>query len=215
MNKSDFLQNLDQLLAELPPDIRKGITDYYDEILTTAITGGRLEKEVVAELGLPKTIANYHITEYFLEAAEQNLTTYNFFKVIRSALRLGIANLVWLIIPLLGTLGVLIALGGTSLVVVILGIALLAGIFIDSFTIFTITMPAFFYENAITSLGTFFLSIGLAAFGFLFAQNRMMDYIFPHINFKKAVGILTLLIFVCFTLTILTFVFGGDSWFSG
>ncbi len=238
MNKSDFLQSLARLLSELPPDTRDNIINHYDELISAAIAEGQNEKEIVAQIGVTKSIANYHVAEYLLETAQRNLTTPNFLKVVVATMRMGISNFALLIFPLLGIAGAYIALVGMSFAALIAAFSLLMGQFIKPFAFLSIRVPIFFYENTIVSIATFFLAIGLIAFGFLFligtyillrifyhgtlrhlrfhlfSQNVVSEYIFPHISFKKAVGILTLIIFLCFTLTVLFFIFGGDTWFS-
>lgn len=184
MNKSDFLENLELLLIELPPDTRTNILTYYDEIITGFVNKGLAEDEVIAEIGIPSKVAKYHIAEHLIETAEKELTTPNFFRVIKATLRLGISNLVLLILPLLGILGALFALVGTSAVVITTAIALLIGLFIRPFTIFSITVPLFFYETTMTSAGTFFLAIGLIAFGLLFLIGT---YIFLRIMYHGTI----------------------------
>lgn len=171
MNKSDFLKALEQMLVELPPDSRQGILSYYEDLINTSLNEGLTEEEIIASFEPPQTLANYHIAEYLLETAENNLTTPNIFRVMKATLRLGVSNLVLLIGPILGIIGALLAFVSTSALVIATGLVLLIGVFIDSQTfahVFFFTPPNFFYENTITSAGTFFLSIGLIAFGLLF-----------------------------------------------
>ncbi|HZJ84703.1 MAG TPA: DUF1700 domain-containing protein [Syntrophomonadaceae bacterium] len=238
MNKSDFLQNLAGLLQGLPPDIRENVINHYDELISAAIAEGQNEKEIVTQIGVPKSIANYHVAEYLLETAQRNLTTPNFLKVVVATMRLGISNFALLIFPLLGIAGAYIALVGMSFAALIAAISLLIGQFVKPFAFLSVKVPIFFYESTVVSIATFFLAIGLIAFGLLFligtyillrifyhgtlrhlrfhlfSQNIVSEHIFPHISFKKAVGTLTLIIFICFTLTVLCLIFGGDTWFS-
>lgn len=171
MNKSDFLKELEQMLVELPPESRQSILSYYENIITTSLEQGLTEGEIITSIGSPQSLANYHIAEYLLDTAENNLTTSNIFRVMRATLRLGFSNLVLLIGPILGIIGALLAFIGTSVMVILTGLVLLMGVFTEPFTYartFFFTPPDFFYENTIISAGTFFLSIGLIAFGLLF-----------------------------------------------
>ncbi|NLJ71652.1 MAG: DUF1700 domain-containing protein [Syntrophomonadaceae bacterium] len=168
MNKADFLHNLELLLAKLPPTQKAEVLAYYDDIISTSIKDGQVEAKVIEELGPPAKIARYHIAKHLIDIAEFKLTTPSFFKVINATLRLGISNLALLTFPLLGIAGAYLALVGTSLVAIITALSLLIGEFVKPFTVFHITVPAFFYENTVVSIGTFFLAIGLFAFGLLF-----------------------------------------------
>ncbi|NLB89104.1 MAG: DUF1700 domain-containing protein [Syntrophomonadaceae bacterium] len=169
VNKSDFLKDLEQMLVELPPDSRQRILSYYEDLFTTRLNEGLTEEEIIVSIESPQSLANYHIAEYLLDTAENNLTTPNIFRVMRATLRLGFSNLILLIGPILGIIGALLAFVSTSALVIATGLILLIGVFTDSISkIFFFTPPDFFYENTITSAGTFFLSIGLVAFGLLF-----------------------------------------------
>lgn len=167
MNKLEFLKNFEQTLVELPPNNRRNLVAYYDELITSSINEGQPEEVVIASLDSPKSLAYYHIAEYLLDTAEDNLTTPNIFRVMKITLRLGFSNLVLLVGPILGILGALFALVATSATVILTGLALMIGVFVGP-TVFSLSLPDFFYENTITSVGTLFLSIGLIAFGLLF-----------------------------------------------
>lgn len=171
MNKSDFLKELEQMLVELPPDSRGKLLSYYENMINNILNQDLSEEEIIASIQSPQSLANYHIAEYLLDTAEKELTTPNIFRVMRATLRLGFSNLVLLIGPILGIIGALLAFVGTSFMVILTGLILLVGVFTDSSTLvnmFFFTPPEFFYENTIISAGTFFLSIGLVAFGLLF-----------------------------------------------
>ncbi len=168
MNKSEFLKNLELMLVELPPDNRKTLLTYYEEMIMAQVRQGQAEEEIVATLDSPKSLAHFHLAEYLLDTAENDLTTSNLFRVMQATLRLGFSNLILLIGPVLGIAGAIFALLATSTIVMITGLALLLGVFIKPFSIFSTTVPLFFYENTIIAAGTFFLSIGLIAFGVLF-----------------------------------------------
>lgn len=168
MTKSEFLQELEVLLVELPPENREDLIALYDEIFKAQTKLGKTEKEILTSLDEPRVIARIHVTEYLLDTAERHLTTPNLLRVMQAALKTGLSNLILLIAPVLGIIGVVSTLLATGGIVIITGLALFLGVFIRPMTIFSKTIPLFFYENMIIAAGTFFLSIGLVAFGLLF-----------------------------------------------
>ncbi|HZK44343.1 MAG TPA: DUF1700 domain-containing protein [Syntrophomonadaceae bacterium] len=237
MNKIEFLKKFDIALTELPTNLRLELLSKYDDMITTNLEQGMTEEEVLTSLDSPEALAQYYIVEYLLDTAEKDLTLSNLFKVIKITLKLGISNLLLLIGPILGITGALLALLGASFSTILSGFSLLIGVFIRPFTVFSYTIPQFFYESSISAIGTFFLSFGLIAFGLLFLigsyiftrifirgtlkhlrfhlleERGFSKRIFPHRNFKKSITWLTLIIFTCFLLAVIFFLTGGDNWF--
>ena len=63
MNKKQYLKRLERALKNAPRRDREQYLDYYSELIDDAIENGRRERDIVAELESPETVAEQWLME--------------------------------------------------------------------------------------------------------------------------------------------------------
>lgn len=160
MNKSQFLKILNDMLKDIPEDEKKDILFDYNEHFSIGLKEGRSEEEIVSSLGDPKTIAKEIKANYMISKAEKNISPTNVFMAVLATLGLGFFNLVFVIGPYIGVAAVIFSLFVTGGSIVITGIALFFGTFMEPILPQYIFIPAH-------PLVSIFASFGLTALGLL------------------------------------------------
>ncbi|KGX88738.1 hypothetical protein N781_09475 [Pontibacillus halophilus JSM 076056 = DSM 19796] len=158
MNKEQFMKRLDSLLQELPEHEREDILDDYEEHFLSGEQDGKGEEEIVNELGDPKTIAKEITAHHYVEAASENRSMKNMWKAILATVSLSFFNLIFILGPAFGLLGVYIGIWGVAVSLLLIPLVLI------STWIFGASDASFFLSisMSLTSLGLgLLLSIGL------------------------------------------------------
>lgn len=107
MNKASFIESLRRELRFLPKEEINDIIYDYEEHFQIGISKGKTEEEICRELGNPKNIAKSYRATYKIDLAEKNPSTRNLFTAIIAAISLGFFNLLFVLGPFLGLIGVL------------------------------------------------------------------------------------------------------------
>lgn len=169
MNKNDFLKELSSLLSSLPSDERQEILFDYEEHFSIGIEEGKTEEEIISSLGTPKTIAKQYKANYIVNQAVANPSPSNILKAVFATIVLGFFNLVFVLGPFLGLVGLLIGLFGASIGITIAGISLFfqaaLGPALGSLGSY-LSVPFALEANPGATL---FLSTGLTSLGLLFS----------------------------------------------
>ncbi|WP_432406607.1 DUF1700 domain-containing protein [Wukongibacter sp. M2B1] len=168
MNKDNFLTELSNLLSGLPSDERQEILFDYEEHFSIGMEEGKTEEEIIASLGSPKSIAKQYNANYMVNQAEANPSPSNILRAVFAIIVLGFFNLVFVLGPFLGIVGVLIGLFAASIGIVVGGISVFAttalGPVLGSLNAY-VTLPHIMLSN---TGATLFLCVGLTSFGLLF-----------------------------------------------
>ncbi|ELK46544.1 DUF1700 domain-containing protein [Halobacillus sp. ACCC02827] len=114
MKKAVFMDRLARELRGLPEEERKEILFDYEEHIRVGMKEGREEEEVIRELGHPKQVAKEYIASTLIEKAEKHRTFPNIFRAILASLSLSLFNLVIVLGPALGILGIYVGLVATA-----------------------------------------------------------------------------------------------------
>lgn len=157
MTKKEFLNNLELELRGLPSEVIKDILSDYEEHFEIGISKGKSEEEISKELGEPMEIARGYLTNYNSIDYDSNRSANNYTSKILLAILLIFANIVVLLGPFLGVVGILIGFYIIGIGFVFGGIAL----------IFRLPMSIVFYNTVPSFLTTFSFGIGLGALGAL------------------------------------------------
>lgn len=165
MNRAEFLSRLNKLLDYLPSREREDILYDYEEHFRMGISDGKTEKEIVKSFGSPESIAKQYRASLMLEKAEYDTSTTNMFRAIFATISLGFFNIVFVLGPFLGVVGVLLGLFGVSIGVIVSGFSLLLGILLDPLFNSYISIPMAFSSNP---LATVFLAIAFTSLGLIF-----------------------------------------------
>lgn len=110
MTSHEFLAELGDLLRRLPEQEKRDILYDYEEHLANAVSAGTSEAEAVAALGTARSIAREVLADYYIHRAEQSHSVGNISRAILATIGLGFFNLVLIVGPFLGAVGVLTAL---------------------------------------------------------------------------------------------------------
>lgn len=160
MNKVEFLKELSRSLENIPEDEKNDILFDYEEHFTMGLEAGRTEEEIAESLGDPNTLSKQISVNYMIDKAEEKSTAGNIFRAVFASVGLGFFNLVFVLGPFLGLVGVLIGIWATSIALTFSGVALFIGTFFKPLLPYIINIP-------FSSLVSIFLSIGITSLGAL------------------------------------------------
>lgn len=150
MTQNEFLNKLKIHLAKIPKDEQERIVEYYSEIINDKIDEGKMEEQVIAELGTPEQVAQSVLEDYSDTALPIKRKSHNIGAII------GFSMLIPFIIVMLAALGALaLAFIVASAGLIIGGIAY----FISSFIIFFQSFAAGLFQ-----IGAGFLTAALGVF---------------------------------------------------
>ncbi|AXF86465.1 hypothetical protein DTO96_102219 [Ephemeroptericola cinctiostellae] len=105
MNRDAFLAALKAQLNQLPTAQRDDIISDYAQYFDDAMTAGRNETDVIAQLGTPQQLARELFAQHQLDAWEAHKTPNNFISVLTSSFRLGAIRFGLSLPFLLGVIG--------------------------------------------------------------------------------------------------------------
>ena len=160
MNKKEFLERLSELIHDLPKEEREDILFDYEEHFRIGIEKGREEGEIAVSLGDPKIIARQSRVGSIINEAEKTTSANNIIRAIFAAVGLGFFNLVIVLGPAIGLIGILVALFAVGFAVTISGIAVVFVTLMGPVFVWNIYIPF----AAVVSIP---LGIGLTALGLL------------------------------------------------
>jgi uncharacterized membrane protein len=161
MNKEEFLGKLSELIKDIPEEEKKDILFDYEEHFRIGLEKGRKEEEIAASLGDPKVIAKQSRASCILREAEKTTSINNIVRAIFAAVGLGFFNLVIVLGPAIGLIGILVALFAASFAITVSGAAVLFGTILGPLFVFDVYIP-------LTSTVSIPLGIGLTSLGLLF-----------------------------------------------
>ncbi|WLD92761.1 HAAS domain-containing protein [Alkalihalobacillus sp. AL-G] len=125
MTRSEFLNELERLLHELPESERKEILFDYNEHFEIGKEEGKSQHEVSESLGNPRTIAKELKADFRINQAKENQSVSNISKAVIATLSLGFFNLVFVLGPFFGLVGIMIGLYATTLALIVTPIFIL------------------------------------------------------------------------------------------
>ena len=160
MNKKEFLGRLSELIKDIPEEEKKDILFDYEEHFRIGLEKGRKEEEIAASLGNPKIIAKQSSASCILKEAEKTTSASNIIRAIFAAIGLGFFNLVIVLGPAVGLIGILVALFAAAFAITVSGAAVLFGTLVGPVFAWNIYIPF----TAVVSIP---LGIGLTALGLL------------------------------------------------
>ncbi len=162
MNKVEFLKKLDRSLRGIPKVEKQSIIADFEEHFQNSAAEGRSEEETASMLGNPLNIGRVAKTELLVEKAETDRNAKSVFRAVMAAAGLGLFNIIVVIGPFFGIVGVLIGLWASALGVGLSGVGTIAAVG------FSPVIRAFIPLSGAGIVFTAFTGIGLTAFGGLF-----------------------------------------------
>ena len=180
MMGNEFMKELERLLGKLPKEDRQEILYDYKEHLLIGMENGRTEKEILQEFGDPRLIAKDLMAEYRITEAEKNKNLPNVWRALLAAVSLSFLNLIFIVGPFIGIIGIYISLCAVSLALLLAPV----GIYLPGFILtFDDAWMKFFLALIFLSLGIL-LSIGMMGLG-KFIANISLKYIKFNIQLVK------------------------------
>jgi len=184
MNKKEFLRKLSELIKDMPEEEKKDILFDYEEHFRIGLEKGRKEEEIAASLGDPKIIAKQSRASCILKEAEKTTSASNIMRAIFAAVGLGFFNLVIVLGPAIGLLGILVALFAVAFAIAISGAAVLFGTLIGPIFAWNIYWNIYIPFVPVVSIP---LGIGLTALGLLFIIG---DFYLAKFSYKLSISYL-------------------------
>ena len=160
MNKKEFLGRLSELIKDISEEEKKDILFDYEEHFRIGLEKGRKEEEIAASLGDPKIIAKQSRVSCILKEAEKTTSANNIMRAIFAAVGLGFFNLVIVLGPAIGLIGIIVALFAAAFAITISGAAILFGTLVGPVFVWDIYIP-------FTAAVSIPLGIGLTSLGLL------------------------------------------------
>lgn len=162
MNKLQFLTTLQNLLKGIPETDKSDILYDYEEHFRIGMENEKTEEEISASLGDVRAIALQFKADYSINQAETNASAGNILRAVLAAGALGFFNLVFILGPFMGLVGILFGLFAAGIGLTVGGIG---GILI---LIFAPAFPNNINLGGLNPLVVAFTSLGIACFGILF-----------------------------------------------
>lgn len=180
MNKNKFLSELKYQLRKLPQYEVDEILQDYHEYFTLAEMEGKSEQQIANGLGSPKQIAKELMATHYIEEMEKTNSLSNTMRAVWAALGLGFLNLVFILGPFIGVVGVIVGLWITGFSFIIAPILVLISAVIDlnSFRLFDLFTAIIF-----SGIGIFVL-IGVHYFT-SFVKKATIRYLKYNVSIVK------------------------------
>lgn len=162
MNKNEFMNILKSSLSSMNETEKSDILYDYEEHFRIGIENGKSEDKIAEELGDPSTIGDSYYTSSIADKAVRKPVVKNTFKVVLAAIGLGFFNIVFVLGPYLGFVGVILGLFGTAIGLTVAGFAYFICVII--FPNIPDFMSVAIIGNKVISL---LVAVGLTALGLL------------------------------------------------
>ncbi len=167
MNRNEYLTKLREYLSDMPREEMQEILYDYEEHFRSGIAEGKTEEEVAAALGDVKASARLYRADFTLEQARENASPRNMVKAVLAAIGLSFFNLIFVLGPFFGVVGVLIGLFGASVGITLAGVAL------GGVSMLQPVFPAFVDLDGASHIFLFAVSVGLTCLGILFTLGNI------------------------------------------
>lgn len=162
MNKNEFMSILKSSLSSMNETEKNDILYDYEEHFRIGMENGKSEDKIAEELGDPSTIGDSYYTSSIADKAIRKPVVKSTFKIVLAAIGLGFFNLVFVLGPYLGVVGVILGLFGTAISLTVAGFAYFICVIIFPYVPYFMNVAII--GNKIISL---LVAIGLTALGLL------------------------------------------------
>lgn len=124
MNRSEFMQILEESLEPLSSQEVYDILYDYEEHFNIGLSKGKTEWEIAKELGNPRDIAKSYIDSSNIHEPPKNTSHKGTLKTILTAIALVLFNMFIVLTPFIAIISILLALYSTSIATIIGGVNL-------------------------------------------------------------------------------------------
>ena len=166
MIEKQFMIILKKNLKGLSEDDKNEILSDYSEHFRLGKESGKSEDDIIESLGDPAQIGKSSRVELLVDLAEKESAAGNVFKAIMASFSLGFFNIVFILGPYLGLVGVMIGLWATAVSVMISGVV--TSLSVIFWPIITLLVPYAMYPSGFgVKLAMFLAGIVLFSLGSL------------------------------------------------
>lgn len=162
MNRNEYISALGNLLNGIPEQDKNEILYDYSEHFRIGLENGKTEEEIAQALGDVRMIARQFKADYSVRQAETNTSAGNILRAVLAACLLGFFNLVIVLGPFLGLIGVLIGLFAASVGTSAGGCGLFLGVILAP------AFPSYVDLGGFDPVAVAFFSVGVMCLGLLF-----------------------------------------------
>lgn len=162
MNRTEFLNGLNNQLSRIPQADRDEILYDYEEHFSIGLEHGKTEEEIAKDLGDPKAIARQFAADTIVKQAAQTKSAGSITRAVFAIAGLGFFNLIFILGPFMALVSLLIAFFATAIAISISGIAAVLIAFAAPM------FPDIINLGGINSGVIVFTGIGLSSLGALF-----------------------------------------------
>ncbi|MDP9742930.1 UNVERIFIED_ORG: putative membrane protein [Bacillus sp. B2I3] len=150
MNKEQFLKQLNASLTRLSLEEREDILQDYEEYFEIGMEEGKSEQEISKSLGNPKQISKELMATYLLGQVEQTTSAGNVMRAVWAVIGLGFFNLVIVLGPFIGLIGVVIAGWVSAIAFILAPLGALFNLVLGNFQLFDL-----FFALGLCGIGIF------------------------------------------------------------
>ena len=122
MNRKEYLDTLEKLLADCPAEERKSVLYDYEEHFRAGTEKGRAEEEIARTLGEPREIVRLIRAGYAVRRAESGYSLGKIFRAVVATVALSFLNVIVILGPFLTVAGILCGLTFGALAVTLWGL---------------------------------------------------------------------------------------------
>lgn len=161
MNRKDFLSQLHRALGRLSESEKKEILYDYEEHFRMGLAAGQSEEEIARALGNPRGLGRSYLIEALPDRPEGGRSGSLVFRAVLASVSLSFFNLIVVLGPFLGLVGVLIGLWAAAGSIALSGAAVVLAVPIWS------AIPFLPHLSVLEGFFCFFSGVFLASAGLL------------------------------------------------
>ena len=164
MTRDQFLSHLRKSLGNMPEADKEDIVYDYEEHFRIGLADGKSEEQIAESLGNPRVIGNSYRIDAMLNVPNEGggVTTASVFCAVFASISLTIFNVIFVLGPFFGLVGILFGMWATAVALTLAGAAVVLSPILPG------VMNAQFIANPLVN-GAFILfsGLGVAALGVL------------------------------------------------
>ena len=163
MNKEQFLSDMKRSLRGMTDAEKREVLSDYEEHFRMGLSEGKIEEQIAKALGNPRTIGTSYAIDALLEEPKggKGVAAASVLRAVFASISLTFFNIIFILGPFLGLVGVMIVLWAAA---VSLPLAGLAGVLAP---IAAAIVPGYFTLGGMSAAFLVFAGIGVAALGLL------------------------------------------------
>jgi len=163
MNRDTFLSELKYALGRMQESEKREVLADYEEHFRMGIAEGKSEEQIAASLGNPRLLGKSYAIDALLEEPKGGggVSAVSVLRALFASISLGFFNLIFILGPLLGLVGVLIGLWAAAASLPLAGVATMVS------PLVSLAAPWLYTLSGLNSAFLVFAGIGVAAIGLL------------------------------------------------